>query len=74
MELMARAQNIETIGNLIDSFVHAELYSTQHPGLRLIELVKAKTKRRDVLADYIKPTVCYTLWQSSHNELYSFYV
>jgi hypothetical protein len=42
--------------------------------LRLIELVKAKTKRRDVLADYIKPTVCYTLWQSSHNELYSFYV
>ena len=28
MELMARAQNIEIIGNLIDSFVHAELYST----------------------------------------------
>ena len=25
MELMARAQNIEIIGNLIDSFVHAEL-------------------------------------------------
>ena len=28
MELMARTQNIEIIGNLIDSFVHAELYST----------------------------------------------
>ena len=26
---MARAQNIEIIGNLIDSLVHAELYSTQ---------------------------------------------
>ncbi len=26
MELMARTQNIEIIGNLIDSFVHAELY------------------------------------------------
>ena len=29
MELMARAQNIEVIGNLIDNFVHAELYGTQ---------------------------------------------
>ena len=29
MEIMAIAQNIEIIGNLIDSFVHAELYSTQ---------------------------------------------
>jgi hypothetical protein len=29
MEIMARAQDIEIIGNLIDSFVHAELYNTQ---------------------------------------------
>ena len=29
MELMAKAQNIEIIGNLIDNFVHAELYNTQ---------------------------------------------
>lgn len=26
---MAKAQNIEIIGNLIDNFVHAELYNTQ---------------------------------------------
>jgi ubiquinone biosynthesis protein Coq4 len=29
MDLMAKAQNIEILGKLIDNFVHADLYNTQ---------------------------------------------
>ena len=35
---MARAQNIEIIGNLIDNFVHAELYSTQRDVQSLFDM------------------------------------
>ena len=54
---MARAQNIEIIGNLIDSLVHAELYRTQQDVQSVFDMedgfreVVAKEKEASVIKD-----------------------
>ena len=57
MELMARAQNIEIVGNLIDSFVHAELYSTQQDVQSVFDM---EDGFREVVAKDCSETVSWT--------------